>query len=721
MQPHGSVTIVYFGVFEVDLVNAELRKSGLRLRIQEQPFEVLAALVARPNQVVSREELVARLWPSGTFVDYERGLNAAVARLRQVLNDSAETPRYIETVARRGYRFVGHMEVGSNAMARGSGLPSLQTQAMDSAAPGFVRRLTGRSGWLLIGITAITATVVLAVRHSIRPSSPPRILGYSQLTHDGRAKAYLNYALPVVVTDGSRVYFIETATGPMRSALHQVSQSGGETSAVMTGLRENVDIGDISPEGSELLLQTFVSPEPEMRLWTLHLPGGGPRRLGDVRGRDATWSPDGQRIAYAKGNDLYVCSADGSENTRLVSGREPISWPRWSPDGTRLRYTQGTPAGLTIIEEVSVRGTEPRPVLPGWKGLHCCGNWTADGKYYVFQADGATSTDLWVIRERQGLFQRANQPIRLTMGPMDFRSAAPSRDGKRIFAIGSQPRGELVRYDPKTRQFGPYLGGISADGVETSRDGQWCAFVSYPDGVLWRSRADGTDRLQLTPPSMHANLPRWSPDGKRIAFMAQTGIEPWAIYLVSPEGGKLERVVTEQHHESDPSWSPDGAFLAFGRLPWLEAGSWGAVAIQIVNMKTRQVTILPGSDGLFSPHWSPDGRYLLGMTSTQPASTLKLFDFDKRTWQALADISAAYPNWSVDGKYVHFINPYRAVPELYRFRVSDSKIERIAALDPQQLGWTIVGKWMGLAGDDSPLVLRDTGIQEIFSLTWERP
>jgi Tol biopolymer transport system component len=157
-------------------------------------------------------------------------------------------------------------------------------------------------------------------------------------------------------------------------------------------------------------------------------------------------------------------------------------------------------------------------------------------------------------------------------------------------------------------------------------------------------------------------------------------------------------------------WSPDGAFLAFGRLPWLEAGSWGAVAIQIVNVKTRQVTILPGSDGLFSPHWSPDGRYLLSVAATEPGDTLKLFDFDKRTWQALTDIPAAYPNWSADGQYVHFINPYVAVPQLYRFRAPDGKIERIAALDPQQLGWTIVGKWTGLAGDDSPPVLPILGV-----------
>jgi Tol biopolymer transport system component len=561
--------------------------------------------------------------------------------------------------------------------------------------------------------------LAVIVQQVTRPSLPPRVIGYLQVTDDGRAKAYLNNARPIIVTDGSRIYFTETATGPMRSALYQVSQLGGETSAVPTDLRENVDIGDISPDGSQLFLQSFVSPEPEMRLWTLHATGGAPRRLGDLQGRDPTWSSDGQMIAYAKGNDLYVCKADGSENRRLVSGTGPIRWPRWGPGGSVLRYTRGDPAAATIIEEVSLRGTHPRRLLPGWKGAHCCGNWTADGRYYVFQSAAGKSTDLWLIREKRGLFQRVAKPTRLTAGPIDFQSAVPSRDGTRLFAIGTQSRGELVRYDAKARQFVPYLGGVSAVDIETSRDGRWCVYVSYPSGVLWRSKVDGTERLQLTPPSMDTGLPRWSPDGRRIAFAARTGGEPSAIYLASPEGGNLERVVTEQLNESDPSWSPDGAFLAFGRLPWLEASSSGSPSIQIVNLKTKQVSTLPGSDGLYSPHWSPDGRYMLALSWLEPG--MKLFDFNKRTWRELTDIPAAYPNWSGDGQYVHFINPYVAVPALYRLHVSEGAIERIANVDSQQLGWTMVRKWTGLAFDNSPLVLRDTGIQEIFSLNWELP
>ena len=113
----------------------------------------------------------------------------------------------------------------------------------------------------------------------------------------------------------------------------------------------------------------------------------------------------------------------------------------------------------------------------------------------------------------------------------------PSMDGKRLFAIGSQRRGELARFNQKTQQFEPYLSGISADGVDFSRDGQWVTYVSYPEGSLWRSKADGSERLQLTFPPMQVMLPRWSPDQKQIVFMATLHGRRMQNYLVSANGG----------------------------------------------------------------------------------------------------------------------------------------------------------------------------------------
>jgi dipeptidyl aminopeptidase/acylaminoacyl peptidase len=286
---------------------------------------------------------------------------------------------------------------------------------------------------------------------------PPKVSGYTRITNDGRAKSFRVDGFPIIVTDGLRLYFAEAANSGMRSTLNQASTSGGETSVVPSPFEQNVEVGDIASNRSDLLLQTFVAGESEMPLWILPALGGVPRRLG-VLGRDAAWSPNGQRIAYAKGQELYVCKADGTEIRKLVAAAGPVRWPRWSPRGSVLRFTAGNPRGRTSIEEVSADGGRHHALFPVWKGVHCCGNWTPDGKYYVFQSSFNWRTDIWALRERTGLFRKGNgEPVQLTAGPMDFRSPVSSVDGKRLFVIGEQPRGGLVRFESKSGQFVPYL------------------------------------------------------------------------------------------------------------------------------------------------------------------------------------------------------------------------------------------------------------------------
>jgi serine/threonine protein kinase len=403
---------------------------------------------------------------------------------------------------------------------------SMRVAEQSVAAPTIPARSRRRRTAMALGGAVVLLALILTIW--LRSPLPrPKVLGSVLITSDSRAKIAL--VKPQLVNDGSRLYFSESSDNG-QLVLAQVSTTGEESARIPTPF-QNVQIEDISPNKAELLIGSFVGLETEAPLWILPLPTGSPRRLGDVLAHDAAWSPDGQKIVYANGRDLFVIKSDGTEARKLVTLQSSGSWLRWSPDGSVLRFTM-----LGTLWEVGLDGSHLHPLLPGWNNPpdECCASWTPDGRYFVFRS----KRNIWAIREQSGLLRRADRtPVQLTAGPLDYSSPVASLDGKRLFVLGSQPRGELVRYDGKTRHFEPYLGGISAKGLSFSRDEKWVAYCTLPEGMLWRSKVDGTQRLQLSFSPMNAALPRWSPDGKQIAFMAAAPGRPWKIQLVSAEGG----------------------------------------------------------------------------------------------------------------------------------------------------------------------------------------
>jgi Tol biopolymer transport system component len=555
-------------------------------------------------------------------------------------------------------------------------------------------------------------------------SSPaaPEVLDYQQLTSDGRTKSgFTASGLPfALATDGSRVYFMEGGGGGF--GLAQVSTAGGEVAAIPQPFPQG-QIFDISMDRSEFLLGAFISTETEAPLTILPLPAGPLRRVGDVLAHDATWSPDGKRIAYIEGRDLYVTGHDGAERRKLATLAGVAYWPRWSPDGNVLRLTVLDPkTSSPSLWEVSVDGARSRPLFAGWNDppAECCGSWTADGRDFVFQSTRNGKTHIWAVPERRGPFRMStSEPTQVTSGPMMFLAPLASHDGRRLFALGVQPRGELVRYDAASKHFVPFLSGISADAIDFSGDGEWVAYVAVPEGTLWRSRADGRDRVRLTSPPMTAALPRWSPDGQQIAFFAKAPGRPWKIHFVSRGGGSPQQAIPGESHESDPSWSPDGRSLAFAGAPWTEGYAPASTAIHLLHLGTRTVSTLPGSEGLFSPRWSPDGRYIAALPADQHG--LRLFDFRTRQWTDLGNLNVNYPSWSRDGRYIYFDVVSATEPEFLRIRVADRKVERIVSLKGFRRASGALAMWAGIAPDDSPLLLRDIGTQEIYALDWHAP
>ncbi|HUE57404.1 MAG TPA: protein kinase [Candidatus Udaeobacter sp.] len=641
------------------------------------------------------------------------------AELERIISKALEKDREVR------YQHASDLRADLKRLKRDtdSGRSAAGLAGVEQPSPPPAHQGARRRAEAVAGTAAVMAALAIFIYLFARPVPPPKVLRSMQLTSDGRWKtSFLLGALPPpLLTDGSRIYFQEITTEG--SPIRQVSTSGGETAPLNLTL-EFPDLLEISPVRSELLIASPLGPNSEAPLRILPLPAGSPHTLGDLVGHDGAWSPNGEKIVFANGSELYVANGDGTERRKLAGVPGIPQWPRWSPDGATVRFTVvDTRTNSTSLWQVSVNGADLHPLLPGWNNpsAECCGNWTPDGKYFVFQSARNGRTDVWALRERSGLFQKSMaDPFQLTSGQMNTLAPLPARDGKKLFVIGAIPRGELARYDAKSREFVPFLAGLSAEDVEFSRDGQWLAYVTYPEGSLWRSKPDGSQRLQLTFPPMQAFLPRWSPDAKRIAFSASTPGKQWSIFLVSADGGTPGQVIAGEHNEGDAGWSSDGSMLVFGRMLFGQT-----TGIGILDLKAHEASVIAGSEGLFSPRWSPDGRYILALPAERH-DRLMLFDYSGKKWVELlkGGPTMDYPSWSHEGKYIYFeINFDAGSTEsgIYRVGISDHKIERVARLKGLPRASGPFGQWSGLTPDDSPLVLRDASIQEIYALDVQLP
>jgi len=685
----------------------QIAQIGRTIHLEPKIMSVLVCLAEHKCEVVSKEQLFATVWPD-TFVT-DDVLKRSISELRKALGDDTKEPRFIETIPKGGYRLL--VSISPVAPKPDSDPNSGRT------------RLRWPFEFTPTRIAVvISAALLLAFVLVVWMRSPPRsfkVLAYTQLTNDGSEKG------PPIITDGSRIYFnVATTVG---RHLAQVSTRGGEVIPITTPFRV-VGSADISPNGSELLVGNFFADQKEVAVFVLPLPGGSPRRLGNVFSRgEMVWSPDGKEIAYLCGAELCLVKSDGANSRKLTSlpDGNPYGF-RWSPDGRILRFWTDDDK-RTSLWEISANGANLHQLLERWDHdpRLCCGHWTPDGKYFIFQSYPFPfgPVRIWVIGEKRGFLGKASEPVLLTETPLDVHGAVPSRDGKRLFLNGYVGRMELVRYNATSRQFVPYLGGISGSGFSFSKDGQWVAYGSWLAPVMWRSRVDGSQRLQLSLPGSVSTGATWSPDGKQIAFANKSwlGPDPQHIYVISADGGGAQQLTSGERAERWPDWSPDGNLLLFGSIP-KDDETETAAAVHIFDFRTHQESKVPGSDGLLYARWSPDGRYIAASGNAEGEKKLSLFDLRIRKWVELARGQLTWPTWSRDGRYVYVRFTVEGESSLARVRISDHALERVASLkDLKQRQSRFLGTWIGLSPDGSPLALRDLSSSEIYALDWELP
>jgi serine/threonine protein kinase/dipeptidyl aminopeptidase/acylaminoacyl peptidase len=569
------------------------------------------------------------------------------------------------------------------------------------------RFVVPRSAWLIFAGPALLAAGSLFLVWLSRPLPLPRAGGIVQITHTNDM-----FEHPPFTSDGSHLFFHTNGSLPA----YQVSAKGGEATQLQVRLKDAVWLLDINPDRTEFLLCRPARPGCE--LWIEPMIGGAPRRLGNlvIDNASATWAPDGRQIVFVRDKGLHLADGQGKEIRSIASVAEQPDQPRWSPDGLRIRFTvSGVGGKPSRIWEAQTDGSGVHMFLPNWDpswNMHG-DNWTPGGEYFVFEANQR----LWIVRERAGLFHRTARPGQLDTGILSATDPLPSADGKRVFFLGwAQDRNEFLRYDFKSDRFALELPGVSGTELEYSKDGKWITYVSVPDRGLFRSAADGSERLQLTAPPFSPGMPRWSPDGSQIAFQGSAHGEQQRIFIVGADGGTPRQVSHGEGGErgdGDPSWAPDGRALAFGAtVSNTTYVARGQNVLHLLDLKSGRIAPLFGSQGLWAPRWSPDGRFIAAQSTS--ASALILYDVRSQTQAEIFKAGIGCPTWSRDGESLFF----SSMGKWWRLRMRDRKIEVMNELKNMALaGWG----WFSIAPNDSLITARHIGDTEIYALDLDFP
>jgi DNA-binding winged helix-turn-helix (wHTH) protein/Tol biopolymer transport system component len=727
-----------FGLFEADLDLGTLTRQGTQVKLQEQPFRILALFLESAGEILGRDELRKSIWPDGTYVDFDGSLNTALMKLRAALNDSADNPRFIETVPRKGYRFIAPVElckIESSAVTTAiriepgeAAFGDLEvpfeigpapTSRQTSAKAVHERRL-GPHWWEAL---LILAGVIALLTYSLWPKPEPRVVRVQQLTHSGQVDPWGK-----LVTDGSRIYFVvRDVTG---WNLMQTSVEGGAVQRTPTPF-DNTRIFDLSPDHSQFLIGQLTHRGEETALWLWPVQGGAPRRLGDVIAQEAVWSPIGDLIAYVHGESIQLTDPEGNHVRELATFHPAPHSLVWSPDGKRLRFTQTNLLEATdSMWEMNLEKSVPHRVLPaGQHGPHeGSGTWLGGGNYFAFSSGVDlraslavdTQASLWLMDENRGFFRRhTGEPIQLTKGPIAFDHPEAMQDSSRIFVIGSHNEYQLLRIDPKTSAKTAMLAESGATDMDFSLDGQWVVYAARENGTLWKSRIDGSGKVQLTAGATGAFAPHWSPDQKQILFTGFLLDSQPRLYVVSADGGSPKSVLPSNNKWASVSgdWRTDGRQIV---LDVQEMESNREPDIRILDLESGKLSKLLDSDGLVEPRWSADGRYIAALNPKK--KQVFLYDCKQEKWSVLAE--ANFPlalRWSPSGDALYFQDVDEVEESIFRVPMAKRETERVLGLGDILSSGAARGIFTGLSPDGSVYVTVDHGDVDVYSVEVKLP
>jgi Tol biopolymer transport system component/DNA-binding winged helix-turn-helix (wHTH) protein len=535
--------VVHFGVFVVDLKLGELRKHGLKIRLQEQPFQILRMLLERPGEVVLREEIQQELWSNDTVVEFDHSINAAIKRLRQTLGDDADRPLYVETVPRRGYRFIAPLN-GANPVS---------APALPSPGPTEGQRPRGRAlgAPALVVVAAALALAALLVWLAHRRNSTPAFLPEIKQRHltanssddpvtgaalspDGKYVAYSDQ-------NGLHLELIETGethTFPASPAPAAETKSPGGSSS------ESNLWSPVAwfPDGTKLLVNR-AGVDRGSSIWAVSVLGG---TWSELR-RDAaaqSVSPDGSTIAFVTGSDrigareIWLMRADGQDSRRLLTAESADGFDHvlWSPDGASIAYLrlrQGPDKFEVRLESCNVKDAKPAVLIsnPSLEDYL----WLPDGRIVYTLAEpepNEEDSNLWAVRvDRRG--SPASAPRRLTdWAGSRFCGLSASHDGKRLALMKCSFQSNISVGDLEAN--GTRLGALHslthsvANNVPTAwtPDSQAVIFASNRNGPsdIFRQRVDASAPEPVVTGPEYKYGARLIPPGSSILYMVAPAI-----------------------------------------------------------------------------------------------------------------------------------------------------------------------------------------------------
>jgi Tol biopolymer transport system component/DNA-binding winged helix-turn-helix (wHTH) protein len=610
-----SADVVRFGDgFEVDRIAYQVRRSGRSLRLERIPMETLFLLVERRGRLVSREEIIERIWGKDVFLDTDNSINSAIRKIRQALKDDSEDPVFIQTVTGKGYRFIADVtEVGIpeipevTATSAVAPLPDDARPAADRAPPA-VQGHSGRRILVIPGV--IVVTLVLLVTGFMGYRAVSRVQRANAAAGSSRMRTVPLTNLPGRVgdqafsPDGEKIAFIWNGENPVMGDLY-VQLVGGERPLRLTHTSSgSICCADWSPDGREIAFGRC--DDNGGGIFTVPALGGPERKLTDVMcpHGDAgypKWIADGKSLVLAD-----RCTPDGPRGIVLFSletGEKrcltapPLysefgdSEPALSPDGKTVAFQRETTiCSSASVYTVALSGGNPRRVSPdGWPAWNPM--WSSDGQHIIFDSARTGLNRVWRVPATGG----AVEPE--TVYPA---TGAVSRDGRRL-AFGEpygfwQGRSHVISRMEFSKAGGQVVsqkGVIASDGgnqsAQPSPDGRQIVFQSFRTGrpEIWRSDVDGSDLLQLTSfDDGFSGTPRWSPDGKWIAFDHHYATHG-QIYLIDSEGRNMHVVTSGNFENVVPGWSRDGTALYFASN---RSGSWQVWRRELTTGRETQVT-----------------------------------------------------------------------------------------------------------------------------------